>query len=115
MGSTKQKPLNTSHKFLEQKKILRIIRDWAGRNKKVFWKYEVSCFYKTYTMKIVNLPQPSAEDIIVSSINRLVSNQQKNQLCDAIIKACINVEALDDSSVDIQIDYADGDVITEII
>jgi hypothetical protein len=114
MNTAKYKPLNTKQELLEKKKLLKIIRDWAGKNKKLFWKYEVSCFYKTYTIRITNLPQPSTENITVSSINRLLNNKQKKQLCDAIINAAVKAEMFD-SYTDVQIDFADGTVIAEII
>jgi hypothetical protein len=33
-------------KFPEKIKLERVIRDWARRNKSIFWKYEVACFYR---------------------------------------------------------------------
>lgn len=102
-------------KLLESKRLSNIIRDWVGENKTVFWKYEVSCFYKSYRIKVANLPNPSTEDISVSSNNRLLNNQQKTQLCKAIKKACARADVLRDSSIDVQIDYVSKAIIAEVI
>jgi hypothetical protein len=115
MNTAKHNPQSNKHGFLEKKKLAKIIRDWVVKNKKLFWKYEVSCFYKTYTIRIANLPQPSVEDITVSSINRLLINQQKKQLSDAITNAALNAEVLINSCIDVQIGFEDGAVITQII
>jgi hypothetical protein len=113
---TKKELLENKKKvLLENKKLVKIIRDWAGKNKKIFWKYELSCFYKTYIIRIANLPNPSTEDIVLSSNNRLLNNQQKTQLSDAIIKACVKAQVLSDSHVEVQIDYVDGAVVAEIV
>ena len=115
MNITKHNPLNTKLENLEKNKLAKIIRDWVGNHKKIFWKYEVSCFYKTYTIRIANLPEPSAQDITVSSINRMLTVQQKKQLSDIIIKAGIKTDLIRDQYFDLQIDYVDGTVITEIL
>ena len=108
--------MNTSkQEILEKKRLSKIIRDWAGDNKKVFWKYEVSSFYKSYVMRIANLPNPSTEDIIVSSNNRLLNDQQKKQLCNALKKECAKAEVLNDSSIDVQIGYVDDAVTVEVL
>jgi hypothetical protein len=105
----------TKQKLSERKRLSKIIKDWAGKNKKVFWKYEVSSFYQSYTIKVANLPNPSSTDISVSKHNRLLNDQQKLQLCNAIEKAGVKVDVLSDTSIDVQIDYADGAVIAEVI
>ncbi len=115
MNTIKEKLSEKKQELIAREKLGKIIRDWAGKNKKIFWKYEVSCFYKTYLMRITNLPKPSTEDIMVSSNNRLLNNQQKTQLCNAIEKACTKVDLFSDSSLDVQIDYVDGSVIIEVI
>jgi len=108
--------MNTSkQEILERKRLSNVIRDWAGENKKVFWKYEVSCFYKTYIIKVANLPTPSAEDIMVSSNNRLLNTQQKTKLCNAIKKAHAKADVLSGSSIDVQIDYESGAVVAEVL
>lgn len=113
MNISKQKFLDTQQQLSERKKLSKIVRDWADKNKKVFWKYEVSSFYKSYVIRVANLPMPAAEDIIVSSNNRLLNNQQKMQLCTAIEKACVKADILSDSSIDVHIDYVDGAVVAE--
>jgi len=105
----------TKKELLEMKRVSKIVREWAGENKKVFWKYEVSCYYKTYTIRLANLPNPSTEDIMVSSNNRLLNNQQKTRLCNAIKKECAKTEMLNNSCLDVQIDYVGGAVVAEII
>ncbi len=115
MNATEHKSLKNKQELLEKKKLEKIIRDWAGKNKKLFWKYEVSCFYKTYMIRVSGLPQPSAENITVSPFIRLFGSQQKKQLCDAITKASVKAEMLSDSSIDVQIDFVDGAVSTGII
>ena len=114
MNISKQKFLDTKQQLLERKKFAKIVRDWAEKNKKVFWKYEVSSFYKSYVIRVANLPIPSAEDIIVSSNNRLLNSQQKIQLCNAIEKACVKSDILSDSSIDVHIDYVDGAVVAGV-
>lgn len=108
--------MNTSkQELLEKKRLSKIVRDWADKNKKVFWKYEVSSFYKSYIISIGNLPKPSTADIRVSSNNRLLNDQQKTQLYTAIEKACPNGAVLSESSIYVQIDYVQGAVIAEVV
>ena len=114
MNISKQKFLDTKQQLLERKKLSKIIRDWADKNKKVFWKYEVSSYYKSYVIRVANLPNPSAENIIVSSNNRLLNNEQKVQLCNAIEKACVKADVLSDTSIDVHIDYVDGAVVAAV-
>ena len=115
MSKLKQDVLENKQAIKERNRIVKTIKGWAARNKKVFWKYEVSCFYKTYIIKVSNLPEPSAEDVMLSSNNRLLNNQQRIQLCNAIIKSCVKAEYLSDSSIDVQIDYVDGEVVAEAV
>lgn len=98
-----------------EKKLLNIIKDWAVKNKKIFWKYEVSSFYKSYVIKVGNLPDPSAENVTVSANNRLLNNQQKTDLSNAIKKAYTKEEASKSTSIDVRIDYEDGAVIAEVV
>ena len=105
----------TKQKLLERKRLSKIIGTWADKNKNVFWKYEVSCFHKTYKIRVANLPEPSTENIMVSTNNRLLNDQQKTQLCVAIKKACPKVELLSGLCIDVQIDYANGAVIAEVV
>ena len=106
---------NTKQKISERKRLSKIINDWAGKNRKVFWKYEVSCFYQSYRIKVANLPNPSSKHITVSKNNRLLNDQQKTQLCNAIEKAGVKTDVLSDSSINVQIDYVDGNVVTELV
>jgi hypothetical protein len=115
MNTAKQKLLDAKQGLLETKRLSKIIRDWTEKNKRVFWKYEVSSFYKSYKIRVANLPAPSTENIIVSSHNRLLNHQQKTQLCNAIQKACVNVQVLSNSCIDVQIDYVNDAVIAEVI
>jgi hypothetical protein len=115
MNTTKQKLSDAKQERLVMKKLSDIIRDWTEKNKRVFWKYEVSSFYKSYKIRVANLPGPSTENILVSSNNRLLNHQQKTQLCNAIEKACVNAEVLGDSCIDVQIDYVNDAVIAEVI
>jgi len=105
----------SKHGITEKEKVSEIISDWVGKNKKTFWKYEVSCFYKTYTLRISNLPEPSVKDIHLSANNRLLGDKQKKQLCDALKKARSGLKVFTESSVNVQIDYDDGAVITKIV
>jgi len=97
------------------KTLSNIIRDWVGENIKVFWKYEVSSFYQTYKISIANLPNPSETDISVSSHNKLLNNNQKKQLCNAVKKACTKVTDLDISRVNVKVDYINGIVVADVI
>ncbi|HOD14730.1 MAG TPA: hypothetical protein PK307_06415 [Spirochaetota bacterium] len=106
---------NTKQASLEKKRVSNIIKDWADKNKKVFWKYEVSSFYKSYVIKVANLPHPSSTNITVSKNNRLLNDQQKTQLCIAIEKARVKADVLSGSNIDVQIDYKNGAVIAEVI
>lgn len=105
----------TKQKLSEKKRFSNIVKDWAGKNKKVFWKYEVSCFYQSYVIKVANLSDPSLINITVSKNNRLLNDQQKIQLCNAIEKAGVKTDILSASSIEVQIDYVDGAVIAEVI
>ncbi len=98
-----------------EKKLLNIIKDWVGKNKKIFWKYEVSSFYKSYVIKVGNLPDPAAENITVSANNRLLNIQQKTELSNAIKKAYTKTETSKATSIDVRIDYEDGAVIAEVV
>jgi hypothetical protein len=115
MNATKQKLMDNKQELLARKRLSKIIRDWADKNKRDFWKYEVSCFYKSYVIRVANLSKPSTEDIVVSSNNRLLNNQHKIQLCNAIEKVSANAEVLSNSHINVQIDYVDGAVIAEVI
>ena len=101
--------------LLEKKELSKIISDWAGKNKKTFWKYEVSCFYKTYLIKVTNLPEPSVKDIQIPSINKLLSDEQKKQLCESLTSASAKATVFNDSSIDVQIDYVDGIIVAEVV
>ena len=115
MNTSKQKLLDKKQEHLEKKRLSEIVSNWVTKNKKVFWKYEVSCFYKTYIIRISNLPEPSVNDILLSANSRLLSDQQKKQLCDVLIKASPRSKALNDSSFDMQIDYDNGVVISKVL
>ncbi len=114
MNTAQEKFLEEKQENLEKIKLSKTISDWVEKNKKVFWKYEVSCFYKTYSMRISNLPAPSSADISPITINRLLSEQQKKQLCDAISKVCVRLKTFSNKSINVQIDYDDGNVIAEV-
>lgn len=92
-----------------------IIRDWVNANKKAFWKYEVSSYYKTYKISVSNLPKPSKEDISIGWNNRLLDDAQKIQLCKNIKKVCNTKEKLKKTSINVQVDYIKGAVITAVI
>lgn len=100
--------------LIAKERVVKVVREWVVKNKKLFWKYEVSSFYKTYVLKVANLPEPSVKDITLTG-NRLLNDIHKTQISEAIIKVCSKAEFLTDSSIDIQINYADGDVITDVI
>ncbi|HOO73606.1 MAG TPA: hypothetical protein PK926_17735 [Spirochaetota bacterium] len=107
MTASKQLPL-------EKNRLLRVIKTWVSENKKAFWKYEVSCFYKTYFLRVGNLPRPAAEDIVVSSNDRLLTGRQKKQLCDAVKKIYAIPSRASVSSINVQIDYDNGVIINEV-
>ena len=98
-----------------EKTVSKTIQEWVGANKKVFWKYEVSSYYKTYTISVANLPDPSNDDIKVLSNNRLLNNAQKTQLCKALKKACPKTELAPSSNINIRVDFEKGAVITAVI
>jgi len=98
-----------------EKKVSGAIKEWVGANKKVFWKYEVSSYYKSYTISVANLPAPAHGDIKVLSNNRLLTETQKNQLCRAIKKACPKTKEPADFNVNVKIDYEKGQVVAAII
>jgi hypothetical protein len=105
----------TKQELLKLKTLSNVIRDWAGENKKVFWKYEVSCYYETYKMRIANLPNPTNEDIMVTSHNRLLNDNQKKQLCKTIKKVYARAEVASHSCIDVKLEYVKGAVIAEVI
>ncbi|HPS88210.1 MAG TPA: hypothetical protein PLY36_15770 [Spirochaetota bacterium] len=115
MNTTNNEVLDRKQELLKKKRLPKIVSDWVTRNKKVFWKYEVSSFYRTYILRICNLPEPSVNDILLSGNNSLLSVQQKQQLCDAVTKVCSSSKTFTDSSIDVQIDYDNGIVIAEVL
>lgn len=97
-------------------KLSDMITDWATVNKKVFWKYEVAAFYKTYKINVFNLPEPSITDIKVQSYRSLLNDAQKTELC-KIVKNAYNGSGknnLPKTSLRVQLDYSKGAVKTEI-
>ncbi len=108
--------MNTAkQELLEKKRLSKIITVWADKNKKVFWKYEVSSFYKTYVLKISNLPEPSGNDILLSANKNLLNTQQRTQLCDVLTKACSNSSAFNYSTIDVQIGCDNGIVTAQVL
>ncbi len=87
--------------------LLKTIKEWVKTNKKVFWRYEVSCFYKTYVLSIANLPEPEESDIQVVHNKKLLNDEQKKDLCKTIVKACKKMVSLTESKITVQIDYAE--------
>lgn len=104
-----------SMKEAAEKKLLTSIIDWVGANKRVFWKYEVSCFYKTYKLSVANLPNPEVEDIRVISENRLLNDDQKKKLCSIIKKACSGANGLINSRVTFKIDFDNDRVVASAV
>jgi len=115
MNRAKQEFTEKRQELMDKKRLSKIVGDWAGKNKKVFWRFEVSSFYKTYLIKVNNLPEPGVNDIQPPSINRMLVDHQKKQLCDAITIACARSKQFNDPSIDVQIDYVDGVVIAEVV
>lgn len=102
--------------LLERKRFSKIVSDWVAKNKKVFWKYEVSCFHETYRISINNLPEPAEKDIAVSPVIRLLNDKQKKQLCDALKNAYAKTGAPAESGIDLKVNFIDGGAVTaEII
>lgn len=116
MNATKKGSSEKKQKLSTNTKISKVISDWVGKNKKVFWKYEVSCFYQTYLISITNLPLPEEKDITISPNNRLLTNQQKLQLCNAVKKGCAGTDISVNSTIDVKVNYVNGGaVITDIV
>lgn len=97
-----------------EKELPDVVRDWVGENRKVFWKYEVSSFHKTYKISIGNFPNPSQEDIFVSPNTGSISKEKK-QLCIAIKKACAKAEVPSYSRIDVKVDFQDGAVVATLV
>jgi hypothetical protein len=102
----------TKMEVSEKKRLLMTILDWVKKNKKIFWKYEVSCFYETYKISIHNLPDPGERDISVSPNKKLLSIQQKMQLCDAVKNVCGKAGVISESYIDVIINCTDGGAVT---
>jgi len=98
-----------------ENKLLNSIREWVNKNRKIFWRYEVTFSHETYIISVANLPNPSERDITVSPNNRLLKNDQKTQLYNNIIKVCEKPGVLNNSSINIKIDYVDGAVIAILV
>ena len=98
-----------------QEKLSNIIGEWVDKNKKSFWKYEVSCFHKTYKISVLNLPNPTAENVKISPDNRSLNNNQKIQLCNAIKKICAKASDINISYIEVKVDYESGDVAATIV
>ena len=86
-----------------------IVSRWVGKNRKCFWKYEVSCFRKSYKITIRNLPCPSNSDISISPA-AVMSVDEKKKLSDAIGKAFANEAKPYGTCVTVTVDYSDGAV-----
>ncbi len=115
MNTAKEKSPDRKQEAVEKMKLSKTIGDWVTRHKKVFWKYEVSCYHKTYMLRVINLPEPELKDIQLSANNRLLNDQQRKQLCDVISKTCTKAKAFNASSIDVQIDYDNGTVVAEVL
>ncbi len=115
MNTTKDVSSDRKQEAIEKMKLSKTIGDWVTRNKKVFWKYEVSCYHKTYMLRVINLPEPELKDIQLSANNRLLNDLQRKQLCEVISKTCTKAKSFHASSIDVQIDYDNGTVVAEVI
>jgi hypothetical protein len=98
-----------------EKAVKSIIQEWVVKNRKIFWKYEVSSFYQTYKINIDNLPNPGEGDIFVSSHKSLLNNSQKKQLCESLKKACAKAVPLRSARVNVKVDFVDGDVVVSVV
>ena len=121
MIATRQQSSSTGKEYMDDKRLEKIVGDWAEKNKSSFWKYEVSCFYNSYVIRITNLPNPSTEDIALSSGKRsankkkMLTRQQKAELCSALAKACVKAHVPAGSCINVKIDYNDGNVVAAIV
>ena len=95
-------------------KLSAIVGDWVKKNRKLFWKYEVSCFYKTYKISIRNFPCPANSDIAISPANAMPVPEKK-RLSDAIIREFGKGEGQSGRCVMVKVDYADGDVTAAVL
>lgn len=91
------------------------IRDWVNKNKKIFWKYEVSYAHRTYIISVAHLPNPSVEDITVLPNNRLLKNDQKTQLYNTIKKACVKPDELSSPCINVELNYVGGAVTAAVV
>ncbi len=92
-------------------KILEAVRIWVDKNRKVFWKYEVACFYRSYQISIDNLPEPSARDVHVVKYRNLLSDDQKLNLCGVIRKVCSLNNIIKPGSLTVELDFENGKVV----
>jgi hypothetical protein len=97
-----------------EKLLSGIVREWVAKNKKEFWKYEVSCFFKTYKITINNLPNPAAEDISVSPKIAL-QIAHKTQLSNAIKKALLKSEPPKHTRMDLKVDFINEAVVAAVV
>ena len=97
-----------------EKLISEIVKDWVAKNKKEFWKYEVSCFFKTYKITLNNLPSPSADDISVSP-KIVIPAAQKTQLSNAIKKALLKSEPVKRTRMDLKVDFKNEAVVAAVV
>jgi len=111
--NAEQKEPPAEQKF-QEKKLTNAIRDWVSANKKIFWKYEVSCFYRSYVIRITNRSEPAQPNIMVVSHKRLLNEQMTQELCDAITNAEINMQMMD-PYIDVQVDMIDEAVTAVVI
>ncbi|MBN2039819.1 MAG: hypothetical protein JW864_07250 [Spirochaetes bacterium] len=82
-----------------------IVKEWVTTNKKYFWKYEVSSFYATYKISILNMPNPSADDIKIKPDSPLFTAPEKKKLCNMIKNCSDKTEFKNNTSFNFQIDY----------
>ncbi|MGL4369262.1 MAG: hypothetical protein ACRCUT_06280 [Spirochaetota bacterium] len=95
-----------------EKKLLPVIRVWVEKNKKAFWKYEVSSL--SHTISIDKFPDPSEKDITISLGSGFLSSE-KTQLCSAIKDACAKSGNTGHSHIDIKVEYVNGAVVATVI
>lgn len=90
-----------------------IIREWVDQNRKLFWKYEVSSFHRSFKINVRNLPKPAINDIAISP--HVQAGNKMTVLCHAIEKACAKTAESDMLKVDVEIGFNDGEVTAELV
>ena len=94
-----------------KKELPDVISEWVSENRKTFWKYDVSCFHKTYKISIDHLTDPADGDLAILPYASIPGGA-RTKLIKAVKKASSGLQC---SSIALKIDYVDGAVVAAVL